>query len=82
MHIISIGRGEVVAAALREAGFGVTQTYGQGREKPAGIVQTIVPRKNVSAVVRIAGEVDAKAIVSVSEIKAVQRGYWQPVVRR
>jgi uncharacterized protein YebE (UPF0316 family) len=82
VHIISIEQGEAVAAALREAGFGVTQMHGQGREKPVGIVHAIVPRKNVSAVVCIAEQVDAGVIVSVSEAKAVQRGYWQPVERR
>jgi uncharacterized protein YebE (UPF0316 family) len=82
VHIISIEQGEAVASALREAGFGATQMYGQGREKPVGIVEAIVPRKNVSAVVRIAGEVDARAIVSVSETKAVQRGYWRPLAKR
>jgi uncharacterized protein YebE (UPF0316 family) len=82
VHIISIEQGEAVAAALREAGFGVTQMYGQGREKPVGIVQAIVPRKSVPAVIRIAEGVDARAIVSVSEAKTVQRGYCQPMVGR
>jgi uncharacterized protein YebE (UPF0316 family) len=82
VHVISIEQGEAVAAALREAGFGVTQMYGQGREKPVEIVEAIVPRKNVSAVVRIAEEIDARAIVSVSETKTVQRGYWRPAERR
>jgi uncharacterized protein YebE (UPF0316 family) len=82
VHIISIERGKAVAAALREAGFGATQMFGQGREKPVGIVQAIVPRKGVHAVIQITEEVDAKAIVSVSEAKTVQRGYWQPIARR
>jgi uncharacterized protein YebE (UPF0316 family) len=82
VHIISTERCEAVAAALREAGFGATQMHGQGREKPVGIVHAIVPRKNVSTVVCIAEEVDAGAIVSVSEAKTVQRGYWRPVERR
>ena len=56
--------------------------FGQGREKPVGIVQAIVPRKGVHAVIQITEEVDAKAIVSVSEAKTVQRGYWQPIARR
>ncbi len=82
VHIISTEQSEAVAVALREAGFGATQMHGQGREKPVGIVQAIVPRKNVSAVVCIVEGVDAGAIVSISEAKTVQRGYWRPVERR
>jgi uncharacterized protein YebE (UPF0316 family) len=76
VHVISIKQGEAVAQTLREAGFGVTQMYGQGREKPVGIVQAIVLRKSVPTVIRIAEGVDGKAIVSVSEAKTVRRGYW------
>ena len=76
VHIISIEQGEAVAAALREAGFGVTQMYGQGREKPVGIVQAIVPRKGVPTVIQVAEGIDERAIVSVAEAKTVRRGYW------
>lgn len=82
VRIISIERGEAVAEALRQAGFGVTQMYGQGRENLVGILEAIVPRKSVPTVVQIAEEIDRRAIVSVSEAKAVQRGYWQPIARR
>ena len=56
--------------------------YGQGRENLVGIVTTIVPRKSVPAVIQIAEQADEHAIVSVSEAKTVQGGYWQPALRR
>ena len=80
--IISVERGEAVAEALRLAGFGVTQMYGQGRENLVGILEAIVPHRSVPTVIQIAEEIDKRAIVSVSEVKTVQRGYWQPVARR
>jgi len=77
VRVISIERGESVAEVLREAGCGVTQLYGQGRENTVSIVEAIVPRRNVSAVIELAEQVDGQAIVAVSEAKAVQRGYWK-----
>ena len=82
VQIISTKQGEPVAEALRQAGFGATQMFGQGRENLVGIVTAIVPRKSVSAVIQIAEQADEHAIVSVSEAKTVQRGYWQPELRR
>jgi uncharacterized protein YebE (UPF0316 family) len=77
VQIISTKRGKPVAEALRQAGFGATQMYGQGRENLVGIVTAIVPRKSVPTVIQIAEQADKHAIVSVSEAKAVQGGYWQ-----
>ena len=82
VRIISTQRGDAVAAALRKAGFGATEMYGRGQASPVGIVEAIVPRKNVPAVVRLAEEADERAIVAVSEARAVQRGYWKPDRRR
>jgi len=76
VRIISTERGEQVAAALREAGYGVTQLYGRGRERSVHIVEAIVPRKSVPAVIRLAEGVDERAVVAVSEARTVQRGYW------
>jgi uncharacterized membrane-anchored protein YitT (DUF2179 family) len=47
-----------------------------------GIVEAIVPRKSVPAVIRLTEEVDERAIVAVSEARTVQRGYWKPNRRR
>ncbi|HIE39226.1 MAG TPA: DUF2179 domain-containing protein [Anaerolineales bacterium] len=82
VRIISTQRGDAVAAALRRAGFGATELYGRGRESPVGIVEAIVPRKSVPAVIRLAEEVDERAIVAVSEARTVQRGYWRPNRKR
>ncbi len=82
VRIISIERGEEVAAALREAGFGVTQLYGRGQESPVAIIEAFVPRKNVPAVLKITEDKDKRAIVAVSEARTVQRGYWRRPDRR
>jgi uncharacterized protein YebE (UPF0316 family) len=82
VRFISAEKSDAMAEALREAGFGVTELYGHGRERVVGIVEAIVPRKNVDAVLGIARSVDERAIVTVREARTVQRGYWRPETRR
>ena len=82
VRFISTEKGAVLADALRQAGFGVTELYGRGRESTVGIVEALVPRKNVDTVLGVARSVDENAIVTVTEARTVQRGYWKPNVRR
>ena len=82
VRFISTAKGDALADALREAGFGVTELYGHGRDHTVGIVEAIVPRKNVDAMLGIAKGVDGDAIVTVTEARTVQRGYWKPDARR
>jgi len=82
VRFISPDKSDALAEALRLSGFGVTELYGHGRESVVGIVETIVPRKNVGRVLEIAKEVDGKAIVTVRETRTVQHGYWKTRGRR
>ena len=82
VRAISIEKSAALAEALRQAGFGVTEYYGHGRENIVGIVEAVVPRKNVDGVLGIARSVDENAIVTVREARTVRRGYWKPDTRR
>jgi len=81
VRFISAEKGDELAEALREAGFGVTELRGRGRESTVGIIEAIVPRKNVGAVLGTAKSVDENAIVTVTEARMVQHGYWRPARR-
>ncbi len=82
VRVISSSRGEPIAASLRRAGFGVTQLYGHGKEGSVGILDVVVPRKNVPTVIQVVEEVDPQAIVTVSEARVVRRAYWRPPERK
>ena len=82
VRFISSEKGDSVAEALRQAGFGVTELYGHGRERAVGIVEAIVPRKSVETILEIAKAVDEKAIVTVTGASIVRHGYWRPDVRK
>jgi uncharacterized protein YebE (UPF0316 family) len=82
VRIISKDHGEDIADALREAGFGVTQLWGQGQKSTVGVVEAFIPRKSVPAVLAITDKMDDTAIVAVSEARTIQRGYWRTPDRR
>jgi len=82
VRFISANKGDSLAEGLRQAGFGVTEFYGRGREHVVGVAETIVPRKNVDTVLGIGKSVDEEAIVTVREARTVRRGYWKPETRR
>ena len=82
VRVISPDKSDALAEALRFSGFGVTETYGHGRESVVGIVETIVPRKKVDQALEIARTVDEQAFVTVREARTVQRGYWRSRRRR
>ncbi|HHH41778.1 MAG TPA: DUF2179 domain-containing protein [Chloroflexi bacterium] len=81
VRFISTAKGQALAHALREAGYGVTELYGYGKESMVGIVEAIVPRKNVETLLKIARSVDDDAVVTVREARTVQHGYWRPARR-
>jgi uncharacterized protein YebE (UPF0316 family) len=78
VRFISTEDGRGLAGALREAGFGVTEMEGRGREDTVEVIGVLIPRKEVKNVLEIAKSVDEDAIVTVSEPRQVQRGYWHP----
>jgi uncharacterized protein YebE (UPF0316 family) len=78
VRFISTDGGQGLADVLREAGFGVTELEGHGREETVEVISLLIPRKEVRSVLKIAKSVDEDAIVTVSEPRLVQRGYWHP----
>ncbi|MCX5645865.1 MAG: DUF5698 domain-containing protein [Phycisphaerae bacterium] len=66
---------------LRDRRYGVTSIDGQGAAGPVQIVFTIVPRREVQAVVDLVKESNPEAFYSVEEIDFVERGIF-PLRRR
>lgn len=78
VRFISAEKGHSLAEGLREAGFGVTQLKGHGREKNVDVVAVLIPRREVNAVLEIGRSIDGEAIATVSEPRTIQKGYWRP----
>jgi len=61
---------------LRERRYGVTCIDGQGATGPVQVVFTIVPRREVEAVVNLVRESNPEAFYSVEEVDFVERGVF------
>jgi len=68
-------RGERLADALREKGFGVTEFAGEGREGRVGFIYTVVTRRQIPSVLREVESRDPDAFVSIEEPRSIHRGW-------
>jgi uncharacterized protein YebE (UPF0316 family) len=75
LRIISQGQGDEVAQALRDRDFGATVVPGHGRKGPVELVFSIVPRRCITEIMRLASEIDSDSVISVSDSRFLFRGY-------
>jgi uncharacterized protein YebE (UPF0316 family) len=61
---------------LRERRYGVTSIGGQGATGPVQVVFTIVPRRDVDAVINLVKQSNPEAFYSVEEVDFVERGVF------
>jgi uncharacterized protein YebE (UPF0316 family) len=74
VRIVSAHGGVEIAEALRGAGYGVTEMTGQGRDGPVEIINSVVQRQHLDEVMRIVGEWDPAAFVTVEEPRVLRGG--------
>jgi uncharacterized protein YebE (UPF0316 family) len=75
INIIAKTRGHEIAEALRAAGFGVTETEGEGRDGVVTILRSIVISRDVSRAVTIVRDTQEDAFIAVEPALTVYRGY-------
>jgi uncharacterized protein YebE (UPF0316 family) len=74
VRIVSVHGGGEIAAALRERGYGVTQISGTGREGRVEILNSVVQRQDLEAIMEIVARLDPGAFVTVEEPKILRGG--------
>lgn len=74
-------KGEEVADALRDRGFGVTEFEGHGRKGRVEMIYTLVRRRQVADVLAVVEHEDPGAFISVEEPRTIRRG-WMFSTRR
>ncbi|MCI0397006.1 MAG: DUF5698 domain-containing protein [Chloroflexi bacterium] len=77
VRIISRYQGQHLAEVIRQAGYGATIEWGQGRNGAVSLVNAIVRRKEVNAVVALADQIDPDAFVTIEETRTIRRGYMR-----
>lgn len=77
LRIMSPTQAPEIAGELRNAGYGATLSYGEGRDGQVGIVTAVVPRKHSREAIKLVQRTDDDAFLVVDEARAVSRG-WIP----
>jgi uncharacterized protein YebE (UPF0316 family) len=77
VRIVSKYKGYEIANAIRDAGYGATAEWGQGRDGAVALVVVTVRRKEIDSVCALADQVDPKAFVTVEETRTIRRGYMR-----
>ena len=65
----------VLVAALREAGFGVTATHGEGKEGDVALLFVVAPRKREGELLNVIEKIDPDAFVTMDAVSHAQGGY-------
>ncbi len=73
--VVTHDSGHELAVALREWGYGVTETRGEGLEGKVTMLYSVLKRQDLPALLDIAQEICPDAFVTVDELRAVQRGW-------
>jgi len=76
IRIISSRRGNQVAEHLRSAGFAVTEIPARGKDGTVTLLNCSVRRKRASLIRKLVEEIDADAMVTAENIRAIRKGFW------
>jgi uncharacterized protein YebE (UPF0316 family) len=77
LRIISSRRGNAIVAALRNAGYAVTELPGRGKDGTVTVISCSVRRRDIERVLRVVYDIDSEAFLTVEDIRPLHRGYWR-----
>ena len=76
VRVISARHGAELAGALREAGYGVTEVPGRGRDGSVDLLGCSVPRRRVPNVRALVEAIDPEAFITVEDVRPLSHGFW------
>ncbi|MFC1522356.1 DUF2179 domain-containing protein [Elusimicrobiota bacterium] len=74
-HIISKTGKQAIAQGLRERGYGVTEFRGRGWGGRVQILLSVIKRRDVRELIRVAKGIDPKVFVTIEEAQHVRQGW-------
>ena len=77
LRVISARHGAEVASAVRQAGYGVTEVAGQGRDGAVSVVNASVRRRDLNRLENLIRQADPEAFIAVEEVRPLHRGYFR-----
>ncbi len=81
VQALSMQYAHEIAVAIRDAGYGATETWGEGAKGHHGVVTAVVGHHQVNEVVKVIESVDPKAFVTMSELRGTSHGYFRRLLR-
>jgi uncharacterized protein YebE (UPF0316 family) len=71
-----------IALALRDRGYGVTETQGEGRSGQVTMLRSVVENRDMADALRTIRDVEQEAFIAVEEARAIQRGWMRSALHR
>lgn len=75
INVFAKESGPAIAAALREKGYGVTESIGKGLEGHVDLLNCIATRRDVPTIIDTVHDINPSAFTFIEEARSVQRGY-------
>lgn len=75
VNVVMKQGGHELAAKMREAGFGVTETHGEGYQGDVTMLRSVVLRRDAGRLIEFVNDQAPESFISVEEARAVQKGY-------
>lgn len=75
VSVVSAHKAHQIADAVRKAGFGATEAWGQGAQGLVGSVRIVIQRRDVTKVIECVNAIDEDAFVTLDETRAVRHGW-------
>jgi uncharacterized protein YebE (UPF0316 family) len=75
VNIFAKQNGHDMAVLLRKAGFGVTETIGEGRDGKVILLRSVTDRRHLGRLRDIVQQVHPEAFIAVEEARSVERGW-------
>ena len=75
IRVVSAERAHAIAEAVRRAGHGATEMWGEGKKGQVGMVKAVVKRKEAEPLCQLIDRIDPEAFITIEETRAVQHGY-------
>ena len=82
INVITHDYGKETAAALREAGYGVTTTLGEGKDGTVTTLRSVVNKREMSKYLEMLQGINPEAFVSLEEVRGVRRGWTDHGLRK
>ncbi len=75
VNVIASERGHEIAAALRDHGYAVTETIGEGKDGAVTMLRSVIVNREVPKMIDVIRATHDEAFVAVEEARAVHRGW-------